>query len=260
MASERNEIKATPGSAPAQVGSQETTVADLERRLREKREEIGTKVSEIKSTMTTEYASTKHQVEETMNWKHQMERYPLAACLGALAIGFVAGRVLGQGMIGSSHPSGSNRSRGYSSSSGNIGAGMALTSSSGQTAMSEDHGSNGGSRMAGRVGSMMSSAKETRIFHRIEDVLSDVADQFLNEVQKVGREQIVPTVIGSLTSAFQNATSSAQGRAPSRNTASASGSGVSGLSGSTSASGPATGFTSTNQETSNRDMYQGRNL
>lgn len=151
-----------------------TEAQELQQRLRTTRESITQTVAELKTTMNHEYQHTKEQAEQSIDWKIQMRKYPVAACLGALAVGFLAGRALGQGQD-------DDDDYGYSSGSPLGGNSLGASHSSG----SQHH--------------LISPEVRRRVGGRVEGVLSTLADNFLNELTRVGRDVLVPTMIGAIT-------------------------------------------------------------
>jgi len=207
-------------------------------------------------TMHTGYQDTKDKVTETLDWRIQMQRYPLAAIAGALAVGFVAGQMLGRSMSGGSSFS-SGRSLTGSSS---FGAGTSLApSSGGSTAV--------GSRPHKEPRHLISPAVKSKVVGRLEDVVSDMAENLLNEVSRVGREVIVPTIVSNLTGAFTHERTSgsssssgftSRGYSP-KSTTESSSVGSSGMSsGSTAAGGPISGGMGEGQSHGSR--FQGRGI
>jgi len=204
------------------MGNREMSASEIQRLLREKRESISLTVQEIKSTMEHEYTHTRQTVTDNLDWRHQMRRYPLAAAAGALALGFLAGRILGREVHHGGHLSYGNdhghaglagTSTGEPGSAFGAGAGFAPSRGAGSTASAGFAPVSGASvsPVGSSPRSTQSRSHETRhllppkvrsrVGGRFEDLLADMAENFLNEVQKVGREVIVPNLINSLTTA-----------------------------------------------------------
>lgn len=94
MAEERNVGLAratdTTLDAPATgtaTSDESSTKEDLQRRMEQARESITQTVSEIKDTVATQYQS----VVESLDWREQYKRRPVALSLGAVGVGLLVG-------------------------------------------------------------------------------------------------------------------------------------------------------------------------
>ncbi|HEX8096648.1 MAG TPA: hypothetical protein VF507_01375, partial [Pyrinomonadaceae bacterium] len=68
---------------------------ELQRRMEEARESISQTVAEIKDTVVNQYNSVKETVAETLDWREQFRKRPVAWSAGALGVGFVVGYSVG---------------------------------------------------------------------------------------------------------------------------------------------------------------------
>ncbi|MGB9181451.1 MAG: hypothetical protein WCB68_19630 [Pyrinomonadaceae bacterium] len=73
------------------TGDDEPTKADLQRRMEEARESITQTVTEIKDTVVNQYNSVRDTVSETLDWREQYRKRPVAWSVSALGIGLVVG-------------------------------------------------------------------------------------------------------------------------------------------------------------------------
>ncbi|HEX8070632.1 MAG TPA: hypothetical protein VF546_11820 [Pyrinomonadaceae bacterium] len=87
MAEERNLATAR---AP-EVGDPEATKEELQRRMEEARESITQTVSDIKETVTTQYQNVRETISQSLDWREQYRRRPVAFSVGALGVGLVVG-------------------------------------------------------------------------------------------------------------------------------------------------------------------------
>lgn len=175
MAFERSDV--------SRAGRQ-TSAEELQQLLRQKRESISQQVEEIKMTMHTGIQDSKDKMKETLDWRLQMQRYPLAAVAGALAVGFLAGQVLGRA-FSSDHDD-------FDSSTGrSFGAGTSLGNELGHSEFRPR-----------RERHLVPPALKSKVTGRLEEVLSEIADNFFTEMSRVGQEVIVPTIVSNLTNAF----------------------------------------------------------
>ncbi|MEA2176048.1 MAG: hypothetical protein QOD00_3640 [Blastocatellia bacterium] len=69
----------------------ELSKAELQRRMEEARESISQTVAEIKDTVVNQYQSVKETVVETLDWREQFRKRPLAWSLGAMGAGLIVG-------------------------------------------------------------------------------------------------------------------------------------------------------------------------
>jgi hypothetical protein len=89
----------------------EVTKAELQRRMEQARETITQTVTEIKDTVTNQYQSVKESISETLDWREQFRKRPVAWSVGALSVGFVTGYCIAATVKGE----GSSRRAGYPS-------------------------------------------------------------------------------------------------------------------------------------------------
>jgi len=97
MAEER-----TLGLARArEVSDEEPSKEELQRRMEEARDSISNTVTEIKDTVVNQYQSVKETINETLDWREQFRKRPLAWSAGALGLGLwtgycIAGAIKGE--------------------------------------------------------------------------------------------------------------------------------------------------------------------
>ena len=96
MAEERNlaVARATADEAGA-PGDEDSTKAELQRRMEEARESITQTVTEIKDTVTNQYQAVRQSVTDALDWREQYRRRPIAWSVGAASVGFIVGYGLG---------------------------------------------------------------------------------------------------------------------------------------------------------------------
>jgi ElaB/YqjD/DUF883 family membrane-anchored ribosome-binding protein len=87
MAEERNVATAR---AP-EAADTDATKEELQRRMEEARESITQTVSEIKETVTNQYQNVRETISQSLDWREQYRRRPVAFSVGALGVGFVVG-------------------------------------------------------------------------------------------------------------------------------------------------------------------------
>lgn len=94
MAEERT--LATARATEAASGeADDPTKAELQRRMEEARESITQTVGEIKDTVTTQYQNVRETISQSLDWREQFRRRPVAFAAGAVGVGFLVGYSVG---------------------------------------------------------------------------------------------------------------------------------------------------------------------
>ena len=88
MAEERNVGLAR---APEVEPDPEATKEELQRRMEQARESITQTVTEIKDTVATQYQQVRESISDTLDWREQYRRRPLAFSIGAAGVGLLLG-------------------------------------------------------------------------------------------------------------------------------------------------------------------------
>jgi hypothetical protein len=78
----------------------DVTKAELQRRMDEARESITQTVSEIKDTVTTQYQNVRETITQSLDWREQYRRRPVAFSAGALGVGILVGYSVGGALSG----------------------------------------------------------------------------------------------------------------------------------------------------------------
>jgi ElaB/YqjD/DUF883 family membrane-anchored ribosome-binding protein len=86
--------------APEATDDTDAAKAELQRRMEEARESITQTVSEIKDTVTTQYQNVRESISQTLDWREQYRRRPVAFAVGATAVGVIAGYTIGGVIFG----------------------------------------------------------------------------------------------------------------------------------------------------------------
>ncbi len=94
MAEERN-LGLARAVAETGGGEEDSTKAELQRRMEEARESITQTVTEIKDTVTNQYQAVKSSVTEALDWREQYRKRPVVWSVSALSVGFILGYSLG---------------------------------------------------------------------------------------------------------------------------------------------------------------------
>ncbi|HEV2705215.1 MAG TPA: hypothetical protein VGV59_04780 [Pyrinomonadaceae bacterium] len=92
MAEERNVGLARAPEVETNTATDATeTKEELQRRMEQARESITQTVSEIKDTVANQYQQVRDNISETLDWREQYRRRPLAFSLGAAGVGLLLG-------------------------------------------------------------------------------------------------------------------------------------------------------------------------
>ncbi len=88
MAEERNVSLAQVSETET---DEDTTKAELQRRMEEARESITQTVTEIKETVANQYQQVKDTINDSLDWREQYRRRPIPFTVGALGVGLLVG-------------------------------------------------------------------------------------------------------------------------------------------------------------------------
>ncbi len=225
MAEERN-----VGLARAQeptITDEDTTKAELQRRMEEARESITQTVSEIKETVATQYEHVRETINESLDWREQFRRRPVEFSAGALGLGLLLGYGLGGAFVGrrdrdddyseyddddydsdddvrpamQSMPVARPITGGVSASS-LYGSGTEYNRSSAPIAPAASYE---GSYKATTDAepepdkpSLLNRFKETKAYDRLQSELSTLGDRFVEELSGTARTVVLPALLGKV--------------------------------------------------------------
>jgi hypothetical protein len=208
------------------------TKEQLQRRMEQARENITQTVTEIKETVVNQYESVRETINETLDWREQFRKRPVAWSVGALSVGFltgycIAGTVKGSGSSRSDYPSAEETdvwnvssapaparlqsSRATSSPAQAFAAQSIAGGAYGSTeydagqADSASALSTGGSETAVEQPSgpsLLDRFKETKAFDRLQDEVSKLGDRFIDQLSTVGQEVVLPALFGKIKELF----------------------------------------------------------
>ena len=89
MAEERT--LATARATETAAEADDPTKAELQRRMEEARESITQTVAEIKDTVSTQYQNVRETISQSLDWREQYRRRPVAFTVGAVGVGVLVG-------------------------------------------------------------------------------------------------------------------------------------------------------------------------
>ncbi|MBC7910401.1 MAG: hypothetical protein H7Y30_07875 [Pyrinomonadaceae bacterium] len=226
MAEERN-----LGVARAPEADEDTTKAELQRRMEEARESITQTVSEIKETVTNQYQHVRDSVSEALDWREQYRKRPVAWTLGALGVGVVVGYGLGGAVIGDreddrdyppydetddydrtdaaqsaftdhrSYASHAITGGAYGSSEYAAAAAPAMPAQADSAADSRPSYSSGYEQAdveeEAKPG-LMERFKETRAYDRLQEEVGELGNRFMDELATAARTIVLPALFNKI--------------------------------------------------------------
>ena len=86
--------------APEIVRDDEPTKEQLQRRMEEARESITQTVNDIKETVANKYEDVRETISQTLDWREQYRRRPVAFTVGAVGVGALLGFAVGGAFFG----------------------------------------------------------------------------------------------------------------------------------------------------------------
>ncbi|HEY0003952.1 MAG TPA: hypothetical protein VGB17_04005 [Pyrinomonadaceae bacterium] len=210
----------------------EPSKAELQRRMEEARESISQTVAEIKDTVVHQY----NAVKETLDWREQYRRRPIAWSVGALGVGFIVGYSLTGALIGESDddedeysslsaedsrvfqlpPSSLERAaptpqRAYAGQAITGSAyGSSMTGSTGPNYEASEQGASASYDWSGSASNAQAEAeepqgpgmierfKQTKAYDRLQEEVSTIGDRFLEELSKTAQTVVLPALFNKI--------------------------------------------------------------
>jgi hypothetical protein len=194
MAEER-----TLGLARArEVSDEEPSKEELQRRMEEARDSISNTVTEIKDTVVNQYQSVKETINETLDWREQFRKRPLAWSAGALGLGLwtgycIAGAIKGEGdeedraptmKRVTAEPRMSPAAR-FANAPFETGGQEAGTIEKAEPSEPEGPG-------------LIARFRETAAYDRLEREVSSLGSRFVEELSKTAHEVVLPALLVKL--------------------------------------------------------------
>jgi hypothetical protein len=190
MAEER-----TLGLARAQdVTSEEPSKDELQRRLDVTRDSISQTVTEIKETVANQVQAVKN----TLDWREQFKKRPVAWSAGALGVGFLTGYCIANTFKGDDYNRYSSAIDRYGEESKSYAAQPVLGATSaamaggsaGFTAAKSENGSNGPG--------FFERVTNTHAYERVRDEAGNIGNAFVQELSNTATTLVLPALITSL--------------------------------------------------------------
>ena len=172
---------------------EEPSKEELQRRLDETRGSISQTVTEIKETVANQVQA----VKDTLDWREQFKKRPVAWSAGALGVGFLTGYCLAATFKGEDYDRYSSaierygdQVKGYSAQPV-LGAAHADMSDPGITPRlgngSKDHGPG-----------FFEKLTNTHAYERVKDEAGNIGNAFVQELSNTAKQVVLPALITSL--------------------------------------------------------------
>ncbi len=189
--------------------SEEPSKEELQRRLGEARDSITSTVTEIKETVANQVKA----VKDTLDWREQFKRRPVAWSAAAMGVGFATGYCIASYAKddGSDYHSAIDRygdEANYYSAQGLAGGvGMAAP---GQPSIRSQHAN--GKDDSGP--SFFQKVAQTQAFEKVRDEAGNIGDAFVQELSKTAKTVVLPALITSLRNFIGDHLPNAEKRSP----------------------------------------------
>ena len=177
--------------APEQT-FEEPSKEELQRRLGEARDSISSTVTEIKETVANQVRA----VKDTLDWREQFKRRPLAWSAAALGAGFATGYCIASYAKGDSADYHyaidryGEEAKQYVSEGMVSGTGMAAPAQALRAKQSNGTHDSGPS--------FFQKVTHTPAFERVRDEAGNIGDAFVQELSKTAKAVVLPALITSL--------------------------------------------------------------
>lgn len=186
------------GLARAQeYSAEEPSKEELQRRLDEARGSITNTVSEIKETVANQVQA----VKDSLDWREQFKKRPVAWSAAAMGVGFCTGYCIA-GYVKSDSPdyhSAIDRygeeSRHYATQ-GFVSSAAVATPSSGMYARQDTREDNGTHDDSGP--SFFQKIANTQAFEKVKDEAGNIGDALVKEISNTAKTVVLPALITSL--------------------------------------------------------------
>ena len=189
MAEER-----TLGLARAQeVTSEEPSKEELQRRLDHTRDSISQTVTEIKETVANQVQAVKN----TLDWREQFKKRPVAWSAGALGVGFLTGYCIANAFKDDDYYRYSSAIDRYGEESKSYAAqpvlGAASAGMMGGPGLGSAKSENGSSGPG-----FFERVTNTHAYERVRDEAANIGNAFVQELSNTAKQVVLPALITSL--------------------------------------------------------------
>lgn len=166
-----------------ELGGEETSKEELQRRMEEARDSITNTVTEIKENV----AQQVENVKDALDWREHFKRQPLAWSLGAAGVGFFVGYGIAAAIKGDDDPVRYAATSAYSLSAQPAPARDVAAES--PTSNGKDHGP-----------SMLERFRETSAYDRLSKEAGAIGDRLVDELSTTAQQVVLPALLTKIKS------------------------------------------------------------
>jgi ElaB/YqjD/DUF883 family membrane-anchored ribosome-binding protein len=164
--------------------SEELSKEELQRRMDEARESITQTVSEIKDTVVHQYESVKETISDTLDWREQFKKRPVAWTAGAAGVGFLTGYCV-TAMVKGDDSFNEAYADGYEQCKRDYEPVMRPSFGGAQSAPDEDSGPG-----------FIARIQDTQAYDRLKNEASTIGGRLVDEVSKAAQDLLLPAAVG----------------------------------------------------------------
>ena len=171
--------------------SEEPSKEELQRRLDVTRDSISQTVTEIKETVANQVQA----VKDTLDWREQFRRRPVAWSAGALGVGFLTGYCVAATFKGEDYHRYSEAIDSYGDEAKSYSAQPVLGAASLSHASYSEKVGNGKKDHGPGFFEKLSS---THAYERVKDEAGNIGNAFVQELSNTAKQVVLPALITSL--------------------------------------------------------------
>jgi len=173
--------------------AEDLSKAELQRRMDEARDSISQTVTEIKDTVVHQYEAVKETINDTLDWREQVKKRPVAWSLGAAGGGFLAGYAIAalvKGNSGHDHEYFPSAIHAYAA--GPIIGEAAPTGFDLRDPQRRRHEQ---ARVADSGPGMLERLQQTEAFEHVRKEAAAVGSRFVGELSQTAQEVVLPAAV-----------------------------------------------------------------
>lgn len=179
----------------SEPSSDEISKEHLQRRMDEARESISNTVTEIKDSVVHQYEAVKDTISETLDWREQFKKRPVAWTAGAVGAGFLTGYCVTSIIKGDSHND--RFAEGYDQARLDFQPAhkpryATKSVATGFVAQAEPVEEDAGPGLLSRL-------QETPAYERVKNEASNFGGRLVDEASKAAQDILLPAAIGWLS-------------------------------------------------------------
>ena len=172
--------------------SEEPSKEELQRRLDHTRDSISQTVTEIKETVANQVQAVKN----TLDWREQFKKRPVAWSAGALGVGFLTGYCIANTFKGDEYGRYSSAIEQFGEESRSYAAQPILGGHAEMAAASYAPRTGNGSKDHGP--GFFQKVANTHAFERVKDEAGNIGNAFVQELSNTAKSVVLPALITSL--------------------------------------------------------------